>query len=44
VIPNYYNVALIINYLLKHINKKLDWLDDLEKLFNEYSLIEKEKM
>lgn len=41
VIPNYYNFSLIINYLLKNINKNFCWLDDLEKLFNDFSDISK---
>ena len=44
IFPNYYNNALIINYMLNHINKNLWWLDDLEKLFNEYTSISIEKM
>ncbi|MDP5039116.1 MAG: hypothetical protein NWP80_01575 [Candidatus Gracilibacteria bacterium] len=33
---NFYNASLIINYLLKQINPNLEWLDDLEKLFNDF--------
>ena len=46
VISNYYNTALILNYLLKHINKNLNlhWLDNIKALFNEFELVKKEKM
>lgn len=44
VLPNYYNATLIINYLLKHINKNFSWLADLEKLFSDFELIDKTKM
>jgi len=44
VIPNYYNTSLVINYLLKHINKNFSRLEDLQKLFSEYSDINIEKM
>lgn len=40
----YYNATLIINYLLKHINKNFSWLADLEKLFSDFELIDKTKM
>lgn len=33
---NFYNASLIINYLLKQINPNLEWLDDLENLFNDF--------
>jgi len=39
VIPNYFNSALIINHLLKNINKNFWWLDDLDNLFNEHPWI-----
>jgi len=35
---------LIINFLLKYINKNFSWLDNLEKLFEEFPDIPKEKM
>jgi inorganic pyrophosphatase len=35
---------LITNYLLKEINNWFSWLDDLEKLFNEYKSISKGNM
>jgi hypothetical protein len=44
VISNYYNAYLIINYLLKEINDDLLWIDDLERLFLEFSNIPKDKM
>ncbi len=44
VIPNYYNVALIINYLLNQINRSFSWVDGLEKLFDEHKLVPKEKI
>jgi abortive infection bacteriophage resistance protein len=44
VISNYYNTALVINCLLKKINPNLNWLSDLEALFNEYDYIPKDKM
>jgi len=44
VISNFFNATLIINYLLKIINKNFNWLDDLEKLFEEFPEIPKEKM
>lgn len=44
VVPNYYNATLIINYLLNHINKNFSWLDDLEKLFNDFEKVDKIKM
>jgi len=44
VASNYYNTSLIINFLLKHINKHLWWLDDLEGLFKQYEWVPKKKM
>ncbi len=44
VFSNYFSTTLIINYLLKIINKNFFWLDDLEKLFIEYKEVPKEKM
>gem|GEM_PF-5733808 len=41
---NYYNTALIINYLLKCINKNFSWFDDLKKLFDDFSEVDKTKM
>jgi len=41
---NYYNTFLIIDYLLSTINKWLWWTDDLQKLFEEYPEIPKDKM
>lgn len=43
VISNFYNSALIINFLLKHINKNFWWVNDLEELFNNFPWM-KEKM
>lgn len=43
VVSNFYNSALIINYLLKNINKNFWWLDDLDKLFHDFPWM-KEKM
>lgn len=36
VLPNYYNLALILIYLLRRINKKFDWLSDLRKLLKSH--------
>lgn len=44
VISNYHNTALIINHLLKKINRNFSWLDDLEKLFLEFDNIDISKM
>lgn len=41
---NYYNTFLIIEYLLRTINKWLSWSDDLIHLFDQYPNIPKEKM
>lgn len=42
--PNYYNSTLVINYLMKHINKNFDWIDKLEELFREFNDIDISKM
>lgn len=46
VISNYYNTCLIINFLLKKINKNLEihWLENIVNLFNEFPWIDISKM
>jgi hypothetical protein len=34
----------VINFLLKKINKELAWIDDLEKLFLDFSNVDRKKM
>jgi len=41
---NYYNTFLIIDYLLSCINKWLSWTEDLQKLFEEYPEVPKDRM
>lgn len=44
VISNFYNSSLVISYLLKMINKNFHWIDDLEKLLNEFPNLKIEEM
>lgn len=37
VVPNYYNLMLIIMHLLKVINKNFDWIMDVDKLLKEHN-------
>lgn len=46
VIPNYFNTCLIINFLLKNINKNLEmhWLENIINLFEKFPWIDISKM
>lgn len=44
IIPNYYNLVIFVNYLLKNIDKNFLFINYLEKLFLDFPLIDKQKM